>query len=212
MLFQLALLIIAGVALQLSACQSSSKIETQWKEDLLRQRKAVADLVTKHQAVVLDWQGIPPNTDRSLYSIEVKEQVLRQDNRPLVFTAVLYDIDQRDGQYVARFLKPPHFVSLASASSFSTPVILFLLDSSAEQIQQFLQQSTSQGDQHAIVAFISSIQRPLLGVGAEPLTEEDAEVVAQPAEVFIARGRLLESLFVGDYDLEDDQERTGNQR
>jgi len=211
-LYRLALLITVGVVLQLSACQSSSKIDAQRKKDLLRQREAIAELVAKHQAIVLEWQGIPPNTDRPLYSIEVKEQVLRTDNHPLVFTALLHDIDQRDGKYIVRFLKEPHFVSLASASFFTTPVILFLLDSSAEQIKPFLHQAITQGDQYAVVASISSIQRPLLGVDAEPLTADDAEVIVQPAAVFIARGRLIETLFVGDYDLEDDQERTGNQR
>ncbi len=209
MLCRLALLITVGVVLQLSACQSSSKIEAPEKEDLRRERKAVVDLVAKHQAVVLDWQGIPPHTDRSLYSIEVKEQMLRTDSRPIVFTAILHDIDQRDGKYIVRFLKKSHFVSPTSASFLKTPRIMFLLDSSAEQIQQFLHQSTTLWDQYAVVASISSIQKALFGVGAVPLTADDAEVVVQPAEVFIAHGRCLEAFFVGDYDLEDDQNEPG---
>jgi hypothetical protein len=205
MLCRLALLITVGVVLQLSACQSSSKIEAPEKEDLRRKRKAVVDLVAKHQAVVLDWQGIPPHTDGSLYSIEVKEQMLRTDSRPIVFTAMLHDIDQRDGKYIVRFLKKSHFVFPTSASFLKTPRIMLLLDSSAEQIQQFLHQSTTRWDQYAVIASISSVQRPLWEVDAEPLTAEDAEVVVRPADIFIAQGLLIETLFVGDYDLEDDQ-------
>lgn len=54
-------------------------------------------------------------------------------------------------------------------------------------------------EQYAVVALISTLQKPKFEVKAYSHSGEDAEVVVESPDIFIARGRCLDLLFVGDY-------------
>ena len=76
------------------AAKQAAKAEEQkvQAEELLKIKKSVQDMVTKHNAVT-DWQGsLETDGIEPTFTIEFQDTLIRKDNRPLVFVAAVEDI------------------------------------------------------------------------------------------------------------------------
>lgn len=127
------------------ACHRTDKEKIEDKEinkEIQILKQAVSDMVEKHNAIK-DWEK---NLDKhSLYTIQVEDALIRNDNRPILFFGRVNDITEKANKYFLHFRK------------MLSPNIYFVLECNEEQVKNILH--TKDSPFYAVVARISSIQR-----------------------------------------------------
>jgi hypothetical protein len=84
--------------------------------------------------------------------------------------------------------------------SAELPMIEFILDCTDEQVKKITQQQIdSSWEQYAVIAEIQKIRKVIFNLKAEGDSEEPEISVDTTDDVFIATGKCLDLLFVGDY-------------
>ena len=163
-------------------------------EKLLKIKKSVQDMVTKHNAVT-DWQGsLEKDGIEPTFTIEFQDTLIRKDSRPLVFVAAVEDIVRDSNSYTAHFHN--RFDLLLSAD------VHFVLDCTPEQVQEIMKQSNSVFENYAVVAHVTSVRKIRYRVVADG--DEDVRIDSSLiSNVFEATGRCLDLIHVCKYELED---------
>jgi len=176
----------------------AKKQELEEVEKRLQIEKSIEDMVAKHNAST-DWSKIFNVKDGSLnllYSVEVQDALTEAYDRPIMFLAFVSDVTRESDEYYL------HFYCLEAL--YSMLDISFILHCTQDQVDKIM---LNQRDIHerfvrhyAVIAKISSAKKATFGLSCD----EDQEVfITLFSKFFIARGRCLDLLFVGDYKPED---------
>ena len=76
--------------------------------------------------------------------------------------------------------------------------IRYELECSEEQTKKVLEVPIdSPGDRYAVIATITDIRRPKFSVRAFGVGENEAEIEVEPSDIFIARGKCLDLVYIG---------------
>jgi uncharacterized protein YxeA len=165
------------------------KVETEKK---MKIEQAITELVGRHNAVT-GWEKNLREKYMSMlmkvYSIQVEEALIRNDRRPVLFFASIEDVARQDDKYFA------HFHNWRSIG----PDIHFVLECNLDQVEKVTEQSADYFKQYAVVALISIIQRPKFEPRAYSENGEEPEIAVESSDIFVAKGRCLDLLFIGDY-------------
>lgn len=161
----------------------------------------ISDMAARHNAVT-DWEKTfykkldillkPGILLRQIYTVDIEDTLIRNDNRPVLLFAHVDDITRQGNKYYVYF-----------QDYFDSYDIRFILECNSEQVKKIMNQKCSYKEEYSFVALISSIYRPKFEVGAEISGDDErsyAEVVVESSDILIARGRCLDLLFVGDYE------------
>lgn len=166
------------------------KMETERRN---RTEKSIKETAERNNAIV-NWHNRFDANALSTYTIEVQDALIKTDNRPIIFFASVEDIVRERGKYCARFCNP-----LISSS----PVIYFVLDCTPEQIGQMVAHRSELYENYAVVARICGVKKVRFEVKGYAQTYEDYEEIRlqlEQSDVFVATGKCLELLPVGDYE------------
>ncbi len=162
-------------------------------EKQLQTEKSLADMITKHNAVT-DWRhGFKDSTlIEPAYTIEVEDALIRTDDRPIIFFAAVEDVVKEENKYSVYFNNKFDFLLGAN--------IHFVLDCTPNQVNEIMLGPRSLFESnYAVIAKVSNIEKCIVRI----TTEDNRRVVlGSPivtSNVFIASGRCLDLLFVGDY-------------
>lgn len=187
--------IVSNIASCGRSKQDKEKVETEKK---IQTERLIAGMVARHNAVT-DWnKNLEKKADelKDLYTIEVEEALIRSDGRPVLFFSSVDDIIRE---------KNKHFVHFSKWLGLLSPDIRFVLECDSDQVKKILSQ-TERGflAEYAVVAVVSSIQRPKFDVKAQSMDSGEPGIVVEYSDIFIAQGRCLELLYVGFYDIVKD--------
>lgn len=193
--------------------RSPTERERARTEANIRIKRAVSDMVIKHNAVVIDWEIF----GEEIYTIEVEEALIRSDGRPVLF--LLGDVDdivRRDEGYFVHFkpaLDIPGFGIPPEIHSLGIPPeIHFVLKCSPEQVKKIMNRpawSFSEylffDNEYLVIAAISHVRRiesqpdAFIGIRGDEGISLDGWIEFQ-SDVFIASGDCLDLLFVRDFE------------
>jgi hypothetical protein len=157
--------------------------------------KAIIELADKYNAVV-DWNK-PLNKILNLmspiFTVEVEDALLRNDNRPVLFLARVEDIKRKEDKYLVSFLMDDSALEYWSTINVA-------LDCSDEQVRKIMQQQYDrEWENFAVIAEIQKVRKVEFNLKAEGDFEEPKIRVDTTDSVFIVSGKCLDLLFVGDY-------------
>jgi len=167
-------------------------------------RQAIAAMVAKHNAAS-DWKdGLDAGPlGGTVYSVEVERTLLKGGQPVLIFGSV-EDISRRGENYTV------HMRDMFSPG----PDIRFLLESDANHVKTILDQPQESDmrflRRFAAIAVITSIRRPIFDLRGESEGEEGSRVSLDSSDVFIATGRCLDVLDIGDYELGEESAHRGD--
>jgi hypothetical protein len=159
--------------------------------------KAIIELADKHNAVV-DWKEplIKKHID-SPFTMEIEDALLRKDNRPVLFLATVSDIERKENKYLAHFC-------MADLELECLSTIVVALDCSDEQVRKITQQQSESRDleNYAVIAVINKVKKVAFGI--KPVVTNDGEencgeIEIDTPNIFVATGRCVDLLFIGDY-------------
>ncbi len=113
------------------------------------------------------------------------EDALITPGKPIVFTGNLDDISRKDGEFYMTFT--PEFFN------YSDPNIFYSLKGCGDKIDKILENKGSPWDSYyAVVAKITSIEKPRLRVSGNVYDVEDVELELSEPLTFIASGECLD--------------------
>jgi len=158
----------------------------------------LASLTGKYNAVA-DWQNALEEGwvkvgggYRSAYTCDITDAVLREDGRPLLVVGYVFDVTTEATGATLNVL-----------SALGCPDMYFVLDCTTQHTDVVLNQPTDDGDFFAVVATVTSVSRPGFEADAWVETEDDetyADIVVQPGNTYVLRGRCLGITYIGDYE------------
>ena len=160
------------------------------KEKKLNIIKNVQVIKNKHKAIKFESFLINHKLDLSkpIYSLSLQKVISNLQGKPILFYSYLIDYSKKGQQY---FLVLYDFVSKGAK-------IRYELECSEEQTKKVLEVPIdSPGDRYAVIATITDIRRPKFSVRAFGVGENEAEIEVEPSDIFIARGKCLDLVYVG---------------
>lgn len=175
----------------ISSQHSKAEEEKEEVEKKIQIEQTISNMVARHNAVT-DWNKNFYEGDtllRHTYTVQVEDALIRNDGRPVLLFGSVDDVIRQGNKYYV------HFQNVL----YQGPDIHFVLECDSEQVKKIMGHMAGLFNQYAVVALIQSLQRPKFEVTAFSHSGEDAEVVVESSDIFIARGRCLDLLFVGDY-------------
>jgi len=144
--------------------------------------------MVKHYNAVIDWEKtIESGKFFSLpLTLEVQNALIREDKRPVLFSASIQDIEKSGNEYIISFDRWESFQGL------------FILKCSELQVQKILNQPKETiYDNYSIIASISNVKKKRFSLTSSSSGEY--------SEVLIAKGDCLDLMFIGDYGLSEMQ-------
>ena len=128
------------------------------------------------------------NLLKPIYSLSLQKAIANLQGKPILFYSHLIDYSKKGQQY---FLVLYDFVSKGAK-------IRYELECSEEQTKKIFEVPIgSSGDRYAVIATITDIRRPKFSVRAFGVGENEAEIEVEPSDIFIARGRCLDLVYIG---------------
>ena len=159
-----------------------------------RLRQAVGAMSLKHNAIngwdkdfVNHWAKKVEGGHRNTFTVDVENALVNADEQPVLFFGGAADAKKRGEKNTLTFYTSTNIT------------ITFVLTAESYHLREVMAQPIDgSAYRYAVVAVISSIERPPFEVDAY---EEDGEpyILVEPGDEFIAYGRCLDLLFVGDY-------------
>ena len=180
--------------------EKRSKIEKEKLETKqhVETKNIVSAMIAKHNAVA-DWRkslGEKGMLDYA-YTIEIQDALIKTDGRPILFFGGANDIVRKNDKYMVYF------------SNWDGPLtcadVHFILDCTPDQINKIMSQPTDFLENYAVISQIGGVKKVRLQLTAkshdsEEVDSEEVDVDFAPSNVFMATGRCLDLVFVGDYD------------
>lgn len=158
-------------------------------------KNIVSVMIAKHNAVA-DWRKSLGKKKRSLfdhiYTIEIQDALIKTDGRPILFFGGANDIVRKDDKYTVYFNN--WLGSLIGAD------VHFILECTPDQINKIMSQSTDFFGNYAVISQIREVKKVRFQLTAQSLDSEEVDVDFAPSNVFMATGRCLDLVFVGDYE------------
>jgi len=132
----------------------------------------------------------------SPYTLQLQRALVKSDGQPVVVVAGFRDVMKKGNTYYAVFNYEKY------ESAFPLPSIRFILSCDSNAVSTLMRQPVEPdlSDQFAIIATIDDVRRPEFYVKADPIDEYGAEIELQTSDTFLATGKLIDFLFVGDYE------------
>jgi len=172
--------------------EEKQELET---EKRLQVEKSITDIITKHNAVTewkhgFDKKGLASFGE--IYTIEVEEVLIRADDRPIMFFANVEDVVKEANRYLVYFHNRFDFLLRAD--------IHFVLDCTQDQVNEIILSPRAPFESnYAVIAKVSSIEKCIVRVRTEDNGRVGLSSPIFTSNVFVATGRCLDLLFVGDY-------------
>ncbi|MBW8015067.1 MAG: hypothetical protein FVQ82_02700 [Planctomycetes bacterium] len=165
------------------------------KKSKFRIKQTIDEMVAKCNAITdwdksfVDYEKKVDDGHRSIYTIDIKEALVNDEHRPVLFYGYVSDVKKIKETYFAVF------------TMVENVDISFALKCNSEQIEKILNQPTKDyADSYAVFATISEIHRPEFEVDAYQDSEDGPYILVEPGDYYIANGICLDLSFVGDYD------------
>jgi len=154
--------------------------------------------ITKNIKIIKDnYKAIDFNTiiknnkidfSKPIYTLSLQKAFLNLQGKPLLFYSYLIDYSKKGQQYLLIFYD---FGSKG-------PKFRYELECGEEQTKNIIEvPRDSRGDEYAVVAIITDIRRPKFSVRAFGVGENEAEIEVEPSDIYIARGRCLDLVYIG---------------
>ena len=183
--------------------QEKGKDEIAWEKRIREQKRAICELATRYSAVT-DWEDslrVKQEKSYGVCTVDVKESLIPQDGRPILFVGVIGDITFQRGQYSLYA-----FSSIYSSELETVANLNFALRCGDEQARTMLNQR-KKSHCHAIVALVRDVQRVKFRVGTYQIDEPDIqfteiEVESMP-RIFMATGECIDFLYVSEEFLDE---------
>ncbi len=177
-------------------CEKKTKqAKVEDERDKKQARHEIEEFAALHNAVT-DWQesisdGIP--LFQKMWTIDVKESLVRPNGRPIAFTCDVEDIDVLGGKYIVRFYDAPKAMMMGL---FSGGDIRFDLECSKEQIDAIRNHAqehrTVFSNRFVVVAHIADVHKVRFVISASSTRDPmGAQIEVDSPNVFIARGRCV---------------------
>ena len=199
----LILLVMIVVAITLSSCDSDSSEEAAQEERKHKIAEEVQELCSKHNAVK-DWKQRIGKKDfgEHIYTIEIEDALIGTDGRPILLTASIHDIVRESDKYLVYFSRGSilsFFLASASDLDFLLSFdVHFVLECTADQVKEIIHNPAAMLDYYAVIAQISKVEKVRFKLEGKYGSNEDVTVNLETADVFIAKGKCLDLLFVSD--------------
>lgn len=152
--------------------------------------KNIQVLENKHKAIKFDTflKNHNINLLKPIYTLSLQKAFSNLQGKPIAFNSYLIDYSKKGQQY---FLV---FYDLVSKGA----KIRYELECSEEQTKKIVENPIdSSGDRYAVIAAITDIRRPKFSVRAFGVGENEAEIEVESSDIFIARGRCLDLVYIG---------------
>ena len=156
-------------------------------------KNIVSAMIAKHNAVA-DWRkslGKKGMLDYA-YTIEIQDSLIKTDGRPILFFGGANDIVRKNDKYMVYF------------SNWDGPLtcadVHFILDCTPDQINKIMSQPTDFLENYAVISQIGGVKKVRFQLAAKAYDSEEVDVDFTPSNVFMATGRCLDLVFVGDYE------------
>lgn len=170
--------------------------------------REVQELCSKYNAVT-NWRQNSDANDlfQEMYTIQVEDALIRTDNRPILFYGSVKDIVRESDKYLVYFgsgglaqLLSLSGSGLDSILNLLYPEIYFVLNCTPDQVEKILLKSAGYFEYYAVIAKIGEVKKVRFKLSADVGEhEEDVSVyIKSSSNVFIAKGKCLDLLFVGD--------------
>jgi len=171
-------LIFFAIVLWITSSLISSHQETTRKVEEEKQKKsqieeAVGHMVQKYNAVT-NWQETLNAGDilKKIYTMQVKNILIRCDGRTILIFASVDDIDRHEGKFVV------HFCNVLSFN----PNLHFFLECDSVMVRKIINQQPRMFEEYAVIASILSVKK---------LNNFES------SRTFVAEGRCLDLMFIG---------------
>jgi hypothetical protein len=133
---------------------------------------------------VLNWKYDIEKQDSNMfgftYTIDIEEALVRNDGQPIIFFGEAIDISKEANKYLVHFHNCSDFFSRSAN-------IHFILDCTDRQMKKILKHREKKPNKYAVFCEVKKVKLNLTNVSS------------RKANAFIAEGRCLDLLFVGDY-------------
>lgn len=128
------------------------------------------------------------DSSKPIYTLSLQKAFHNLQGKPLLFYSYLIDYSKKGQQYL---------LILYDFES-KGPKFRYELECGEEQTKNIIEVPIdSRGDGYAVVAIITDIRRPKFSVRAFGVGENEAEIEVEPSDIFIARGRCLDLVYIG---------------
>ncbi len=170
------------------------------RADEVNKRQRVTYLVAEHHALTnwrsgFDEDGVKlKDGHRPVYTSDIAGAVLRTPRQPVLVIGQVFDV-ARDQEVVTIGVKAAGY-----------PDMNFILQCTTAHADLVLKQPVDGGEFFAIIAEVTSVSRP--GFEADAFADETedgvhANVVVEPGDQYIMKGRCLDLMCWGEYDEDD---------
>lgn len=174
----------------ISSRRSKVEEEKANAEKKLKIERNISDMVVQFDAVA-DWRSSFDEKDilEPIYTIHIQEALLKTNGRPILFYASVDDVLKREKQHIVRFV---NWLDIGLT-------IYFELQCNEDQTKRLLEIPTEFFlDEFAVIAQIEEVRKPEFAVRAYARGSEEAEIEVESSDIFIATGKCLDFLYVGD--------------
>lgn len=193
--------VVALVLLKIGAdIRASWRLQSERARTVAAQRtqiqSSLAQMVANYNAVKGWEHEISKSPDDTVYTVDVKNALIRSDGRPVFFLAEVNDVVPEGDTYYVHLTPWPPLIAQAD--------ILFCLQCNSVQAARLLSRRPKMLERYAVVANVSSVRRVEFQVSHYAEGNGEVQVSLQPSRAFIANGRCLDLLFIGDYGLTEE--------
>lgn len=195
------------------------KTQKEEAEKQLQINKSIVGMVAKHNAATDWWQALdPPESSRPVFTFQVQDALTKNDDGSILIFAFVTDVLREADEYSVYFLDN---IGLALEDTGLTrhdwPLarIRFTLRSTEDQVSQITQAPRDDlltRGHYAVIAEIESVEKCVIEVAGEDYEGRSIQSLYFPADLLIVKGRCLDLLYVGNYEiLPADFQETGSE-
>lgn len=122
-----------------------------------------------------------------IYTFQMEDEFIKKD-KPIIFTGSIDDIFRKDGEFYMRFA-PTIF-------DWLSPRIFYTLSGCGDEVDEIVSREHDFSDGYVVVAKITSIKKPILGVDGSVIGTDEVELEYSPPNTFLASGECLDLAYV----------------
>lgn len=190
----------------LGSCDGRKKEEIKQMERHnmeVEMEKRIIEMAENYNAVI-DWEKDFRLKDfDEVYTFEVQDALVREDEKPIMFISSIKDIERTDTEYKVYFYKGfEHFGEEANTGIS----VLFILNCTIELVQKVLSHSEeSIFENYSVIASISEVNKVRFSLTPYSLGDYEAIIEIDSNGIIVAKGECMDLMFVADYGLSETQ-------
>jgi len=166
----------------------------------------VQELCSKYNAITNWKQQLGKNGFYGhTFTIEVEDALIRTEGRPILFYGTVNDIVRESDKYLVYF--GFGFAAILRDTYYLlNEKVFFVLDCTQEQVEQITNNPAGIYDEYAVIAQISQVEKVRFELKSNAMSDEDVSVDLEPSDVFMAKGKCLDLLFISGKKKDDQKE------